>query len=325
MARERHAVQFHAGGKVALDHIYTQPDPRAYFGTLRELDYQHPAAGQATLRRLIHELPAPPGRPVTVVDIGCSYGINAALLRCDATMDELYERYCGADAVAMTRAEPARPRPRAGPGPRARTGPASSGSTSPATRSRTPGGRASSTTPCKPIWSDDEPDRRTSGRRWPRPTWSSRPVASGTSASARSPGSPRGRRRPPVDGPFVLRMYPFEPVAECLAGLGYDTVRVERAAPAAPVRLGGGAGPGAGHAGGARRRPARSGDRRLAVRAAVHLAPPAAQIATMKRMTRERPSGPTRTFGNEDRLPRVPLPTLARHVATGSSSGARRC
>src|SRR5262249_45754738 len=30
-----------------------------------------------------------------VLDIGCSYGINAALLKCDTTMDELYEHYCG--------------------------------------------------------------------------------------------------------------------------------------------------------------------------------------------------------------------------------------
>jgi SAM-dependent methyltransferase len=38
-----------------------------------------------------------------VLDLGCSYGINGALLNCDATMSELYERYCGPDAVAQNR------------------------------------------------------------------------------------------------------------------------------------------------------------------------------------------------------------------------------
>jgi hypothetical protein len=34
-------------------------------------------------------------RVPNIVDIGCSYGINAALLKCNTTMDELYERYSG--------------------------------------------------------------------------------------------------------------------------------------------------------------------------------------------------------------------------------------
>ena len=43
-----------------------------------------------------------------VLDIGCSYGINAALLKYDATMDDLYERYC--DGSVPRRDRP-RPRP----------------------------------------------------------------------------------------------------------------------------------------------------------------------------------------------------------------------
>jgi carnitine O-acetyltransferase len=92
-------VRFHAAGKVSLDHLYTQADPRTYFGTLRDLDYQIPGlakphfAGLIEEFRRIHEVDR-----VTILDIGCSYGINAALLRCDLTMDEMYERYCGFDA-----------------------------------------------------------------------------------------------------------------------------------------------------------------------------------------------------------------------------------
>jgi SAM-dependent methyltransferase len=99
-------VAFHAAGKVALDHIYTRPDPRGYFGTLRELEYGIPGLAAPTFARLIAELratvtrPTGPGPAVTVVDLGCSYGINSALLRCDLTMADLYERYCAADPDA---------------------------------------------------------------------------------------------------------------------------------------------------------------------------------------------------------------------------------
>jgi hypothetical protein len=97
-------VQFHANGKVSLDHIYTQPDPRAYFSTLRQLDYCIPQLAKPYFALLIQEyrrsrrVPSP-----KVLDIGCSYGINAALLKFDTTMDELYERYCGPEAESRSR------------------------------------------------------------------------------------------------------------------------------------------------------------------------------------------------------------------------------
>ncbi len=88
-------MRFDSAGKVSLDHIYTQPDPRTYFGSLRGLDYRIPELAKPYFARLIAELGADsPARGVTVVDIGCGYGVNAALLRCDCTMDDLYEHYC---------------------------------------------------------------------------------------------------------------------------------------------------------------------------------------------------------------------------------------
>jgi SAM-dependent methyltransferase len=87
-------VRFDATGKVSLDHIYTQPDPRAYFSVLRPLGYCVPQLAKPYFAKLIKEyrdsqhIAAP-----KVLDIGCSYGINAALLKYDATMDELYARY----------------------------------------------------------------------------------------------------------------------------------------------------------------------------------------------------------------------------------------
>jgi hypothetical protein len=97
-------VRFHTTGKVALDHIYTQPDPRAYFGTLRALDYRIPQLAKPYFMRLIQgyrrarQVPSP-----VILDVGCSYGINAALLKCNITMHDLYERYDGRDAGVLTR------------------------------------------------------------------------------------------------------------------------------------------------------------------------------------------------------------------------------
>lgn len=91
-------MQFDATGKVTLDHIYTQPDPRPYFATLRALDYRIPQLAKPYFRRLIDGYRISRGQDVPqVVDIGSSYGINAALLRCDLTMDQLYARYAAAD------------------------------------------------------------------------------------------------------------------------------------------------------------------------------------------------------------------------------------
>ncbi|MGH3156924.1 MAG: class I SAM-dependent methyltransferase [Streptosporangiaceae bacterium] len=89
-------------GKVSFDHIYDQPDPRAYFSTLRRLGYCIPQLASPYFRRLLASRAARYQRPMTVLDIGCSYGINAALLRCGLTMDDLYRRYCDGDAPTMS-------------------------------------------------------------------------------------------------------------------------------------------------------------------------------------------------------------------------------
>jgi carnitine O-acetyltransferase len=85
-------MRFDVAGKAVLEHIYSQADPRAYFRTLRALDYQIPQLAKPYFRALIDEIRIARGG-ATIVDIGCSYGINAALLSRDLSMDVLYERY----------------------------------------------------------------------------------------------------------------------------------------------------------------------------------------------------------------------------------------
>jgi SAM-dependent methyltransferase len=92
-----------ATGKMSFDHIYTQPDPRDYFNTLRQFDYNIPQLAKPHFARIIREYRDRRQVNVpTVLDVGCSYGVNAALLKCDASMDELFERYRDLEADRMT-------------------------------------------------------------------------------------------------------------------------------------------------------------------------------------------------------------------------------
>ena len=153
------------GHKANFDDIYDQPDPRAYFRTLAPLDYQIPQQARPVIER-VH---AAAGADRTILDVCCSYGINAALLRFDLDIADLAARYtdAGLDAV---------PPPNAS----APTGPTSPTVRAPArrpswawmrhrTRSATRRRSACSTTDGPLI----------SSRARPRPSW---PPASATSA-----------------------------------------------------------------------------------------------------------------------------------------------
>lgn len=78
-------------GRTPFDEIYDQPDPRAFFSSLGRFGYQTPHHAQPIFRRLVAARAR--SGPVTVLDLCCSYGINAALLNHHLTLDDLYARY----------------------------------------------------------------------------------------------------------------------------------------------------------------------------------------------------------------------------------------
>ncbi len=81
-------------GKVVLDNIYNEPDPRAYFSTLRELDYKIPQLAKPKFQSVLQAYRQVKGtRNTKIIDLGCSYGVNAALLKCDMEMRDLYSLY----------------------------------------------------------------------------------------------------------------------------------------------------------------------------------------------------------------------------------------
>jgi hypothetical protein len=97
-----------AGGKARFDDIYDQPDPRAYFRRLAPLEYEIPHHAQPVFRQVAAERAALDDghpHPPAVLDVCCSYGINAALLNHDVTLAEMYERYTSPDLQSLSTAE----------------------------------------------------------------------------------------------------------------------------------------------------------------------------------------------------------------------------
>lgn len=89
--------------KADFSSTYTSPDPRAYFEALMPLDYEIPEHGTHFVDSLLAALPAHE-EPTTVLDVCCSYGINAALMRSTLSLAQLGVHHLG-DEVADVPAE----------------------------------------------------------------------------------------------------------------------------------------------------------------------------------------------------------------------------
>ncbi|GAA2931465.1 MULTISPECIES: class I SAM-dependent methyltransferase [Streptomycetaceae] len=219
-------MRFDATGKVSLDHIYTAPDPRTYFQVLRPLGYCVPQQAKPHFEKLIEEYRESEHVEVPrILDIGCSYGINAALLKYDTTMDELYTRY--GDAATLSRAELlardhglSRSR---GPGRSLRfTG--LDASTSALTYAREAG--FLDDTVHADLESDDPTPEQHARLAGTDLVISTGCIGYVTERTLTRVVHAQGERRPWM-AHFVLRMFPFDPVEDALTGLGYRTVRVD--------------------------------------------------------------------------------------------------
>jgi hypothetical protein len=89
--------------KANFDHVYDLPDPRGYFEALGSLDYLAPEHGRRLFPVLLRELGT--GGPDGVLDLCCSYGVNAALLGHHLTLDDLYARYASPEIAGLSTEE----------------------------------------------------------------------------------------------------------------------------------------------------------------------------------------------------------------------------
>ncbi|MPY72916.1 MAG: hypothetical protein GEU87_01525 [Alphaproteobacteria bacterium] len=86
-------------GKININDIYNKEEPTSYFSTLSLLGYRIPQEAKPRFQRLIEaRRSATESEAAKVVDLGCSYGINGALLKHGLSMDDLYRLYGAAEA-----------------------------------------------------------------------------------------------------------------------------------------------------------------------------------------------------------------------------------
>jgi hypothetical protein len=82
-----------ATSKTDFSSVYNQPDPRAYFAALQPFSYQTPQNASSLISHLVNASDCGHGSKRLILDVCCSYGINAALLRCNLTYDGLTHHY----------------------------------------------------------------------------------------------------------------------------------------------------------------------------------------------------------------------------------------
>jgi hypothetical protein len=92
--------------KANFDGIYSMEDPREYFSVLGALDYMIPDVAAPVIRQLLEARARRyPARESRVLDVGSSYGINAALHRFPLTFAVLRRRYTRHEVAALTSEE----------------------------------------------------------------------------------------------------------------------------------------------------------------------------------------------------------------------------
>ncbi|TDZ71967.1 hypothetical protein CTRI78_v001476 [Colletotrichum trifolii] len=109
MTVEERPDQFTNTSKADFKSIYNQPDPRSYFKTLAPLQYQIPQQALPFVESLLENMSLGTekadsrdfAKPRKVLDVCCSYGINAALLRCDLTFDSLESHYASSSMLSV--------------------------------------------------------------------------------------------------------------------------------------------------------------------------------------------------------------------------------
>jgi SAM-dependent methyltransferase len=91
--------------KANFNDIYVMDDPRAYFSVLGSLDYMIPDIAEPVIRQILEARIARYRRKPRVLDVGCSYGINAAVHRFPLSFATLRRRYARREMAALASTE----------------------------------------------------------------------------------------------------------------------------------------------------------------------------------------------------------------------------
>jgi len=73
-----------------------------YYRVLGSLDYMLPHLAHPVFMQLIQARYQIKGAPINILDLGCSYGVNGALMKYPISWDTLHSRYLIADLENLT-------------------------------------------------------------------------------------------------------------------------------------------------------------------------------------------------------------------------------
>jgi SAM-dependent methyltransferase len=91
--------------KMNFDDLYSSNDPRDYFKYLGQLDYIIPHIAQPVFDQMIRARAQVQSEPVMVLDLGCSYGVNGALMKYGLEYEALRQRYASPALQALSSEE----------------------------------------------------------------------------------------------------------------------------------------------------------------------------------------------------------------------------
>jgi hypothetical protein len=91
--------------KMNFDDLYLKSDPRDYYKFLGQLDYIIPHLAQPVFSQIIRARKELQDEPVTVLDLGSSYGVNGALMKYDIDYEALRMRYTAPAFQSLTSAD----------------------------------------------------------------------------------------------------------------------------------------------------------------------------------------------------------------------------
>jgi hypothetical protein len=93
-------------GKIDLSAIYDRPDPCRFYQTLVKLDYQIPAVAEGNIRAVINARRQSRGKKrIALLDVGSSYGVNAAILNHNLDLPDLFHLYSRQTTKDLSRSE----------------------------------------------------------------------------------------------------------------------------------------------------------------------------------------------------------------------------
>jgi len=93
-------------GKIVLDQVYRKATPVPFYAAISQLDYSVPQLAKPVFEELgaflkdVKKL-----ERLKIVDLGSSYGVNAALLKYGLTINQVFDHYAAAQKSGMGTAE----------------------------------------------------------------------------------------------------------------------------------------------------------------------------------------------------------------------------